>query len=73
MAEHQVECHECTHKIKNEDGTWTCELYPEEGVITEENAPRYTFHSHRCTGYPDYLCTDCEDIDWIQHDDDDYY
>lgn len=72
MAEHEVECYQCEHRIDNENGTWVCELYPEEGVITEENAPRYTFHSHRGTGYPDYLCCDCEDIEWIKYDDDCY-
>ena len=64
------ECLHCTHRIDNEDNTFFCELYPEDGNMTEETAPKYTFESFRGTGFPDYLCTDCEDVDWEKVNDD---
>jgi hypothetical protein len=63
-----IECLECKNRIDNEDNTWSCKKYPGE-VYNDTNAPKYLFESFRGTGYPDYISCDCEDIDWIEHED----
>jgi hypothetical protein len=62
MSVHGITCDICKHLREDEDtGKKYCVLYPEDDI--ENKPPHYTFESFRGTGYPDYFCSDCEDVE----------
>ena len=54
----------CTHCQKNEDGKHYCELHPEDGEITEDNAPSLVFSTYHGTyGNVSSSGCDCDDFE----------
>ena len=54
----------CAHCQENEDGKRYCELYPEDGEITEDNAPSLVFSTYHGTyGNVSSSGCDCEEYE----------